>query len=1629
MSDTIKIEEIDGRIDFAVLTIRDDEFRAVLDRFKPSRTVLGGKLIYEFATLTNRIGEEITVVVSRTIDQGHGAAQTHAHSIISDLSPSWLVLAGIAGGCPDKEFTLGDVLLASRLIDFSVTAAIQDEGLEFRTTGGPMHRDVERLLGWLPAKGDTLGPWNSNESLNAAKPRIELPSSTEDTSLYGPTDFRKKVLDAIEHHFPSNGDLRPPIFRPDVLATSNVLLKQYELLEEWKKAARQISHVEMEAGGVYHAARHGGEHEIPLLCVRGISDIVGYKRSGEWTNFACQSAAALFQALLIQLPRDVWGNSLSNSRQISVGPESARESTMPTVGAMSAAFKQSSQTLMSMVVDDDERIERVEENEIESTLNEKTTALLLGPPGSGKTCLLAKVAQDATDRGLVTLALKADMFPHDLCFGEWGRRVLDLDVALFDAVKAVSTNTSVLVVVDQLDALASTVDLTSSRLNEIVEFVARCSELPNVSVLCSCRDFDYTYDTRFRRLNSKTISLALPTWESVSERLTSQGIPNANDWSDEFKEVLRTPQHLGVFLRSYSDTGNVSPFDSYQTMLGDSWSRAVVSNEERQLLQDLTKKLVATESIWTPLVSFQECSSTITALQAKGILRTEDQSLGFAHQTLLEYAKARFFTESEVSLCTFVLESGRQDSVLVRPTVWSVLTYLRRADERRYREEIERLFSSELRLHLRFLLIDFVCRQDKPHEFEVALIGVRLSQPDERTRILIAIRGKERWFRAFHATHFPDIMRLEPYDQWPMVALVSESWDFAFSECLKLVTKHWLPHEKFDQLTHRVIRECGRWTGETIAVVNRLIDRDNSDEAPYWIEDLVATVSASAPEKAGALFVRAMTRIESNLDASDRSPSRYDSPIERSKGWYDLPEIAKASPSSFLSDAWPWAVKAIQKHHKEHVGSVLYSYAGYCLAMEENEWRRESSVLTAIDAAIDAVSQDDPKQFIEITEPTWRSENAVVHRLICRGLVKCARSHPGKCLDYLLGDRRRMSVGRYAETRQSDSVAVIKAIYPALDKSEQTRLLNAIRSWSKYRDDVDQCEDQKKWDREDRLHLLSAIPGNLQSPELASQIADEKIAIPEWDRERIRSRSGFVRQIPPMTTDEMRSASDAEIVDAFSKPTVDRSMRERKEIDGGWEEPGDATACEGELAELTKENPRRGMAIMRTLANAGRVQHVGRAFRALGESDIASQDIFDFIVEIEPYGRTSEDFRYDASFMLYHRSERKIGLPDEICDLLEEWLQMPWDHESSTLVKSDPKPWEGKETILWERTGGILDTDKSFFTLMALTAGLLDGTPPDFDEWIRVLTEHLSREVSSSTWQTFCPELRWLRLETCDRDDARTLLTTVFSKFPSLPRTASGLRLIAYVSDLLEETEMQTQLRSMRNSDDALTQQGYGELLTVLAMREDEHRWASEWLDAELASVSGNAALEPVAVGIGFAASRLWSELDQPGKASSILVQLLRSSSEKVWHATGTVFWMSKSIEAGEPTEKLLGAFANYPLALDARATSEMLEHACAILPHCRSAILRVCQALVETRYEELKQMGFDAYTVGPSLVEVSMTLQRFQDTRSGGLALLENLLRAGLDDADAVLDEVDLHPKGTKSKPRRPRRKRRRKS
>jgi nucleoside phosphorylase len=295
-----------GHVDVGIITIREDEFEAMLDRFRSLRHVRGTGSDYEYTKLSTKSKAEMRVVLARCPEQGQGAAQALASTMITDLKPPWILLVGIAGALPGSEYTLGDVLLSQRMHDFSVTAAIEGKSPEFEDMGGPMAREVEKLVTGLKARRKQLGDWNTKEFLGQSKPKVNLPRSIRAKSLYGDTGWKEKVLAGLTSQFPAKGKVRNPDFFAASMITGNTLLKDTKLARIWKTTARHTSGVEMELGGVCRAARSLYDGQTRVLAIRGLSDIVGYDRDPAWTAFACRSAAAFADALISSglIPKD-----------------------------------------------------------------------------------------------------------------------------------------------------------------------------------------------------------------------------------------------------------------------------------------------------------------------------------------------------------------------------------------------------------------------------------------------------------------------------------------------------------------------------------------------------------------------------------------------------------------------------------------------------------------------------------------------------------------------------------------------------------------------------------------------------------------------------------------------------------------------------------------------------------------------------------------------------------------------------------------------------------------------------------------------------------------------------------------------------------------------------------------------------------------------------------------------------------------------------------------------------------------------------------------------------------------------------------------------------------------------------
>jgi hypothetical protein len=91
---------------------------------------------------------------------------------------------------------------------------------------------------------------------------------------------------------------RSPVFKVSPIITGNTLMKDTVLAAQMAQSARHASAIEMEFAGVLTACRYVGSGKTRALAVRGLSDIIGYKRSPEWTKFACKTAASLSYTLI-----------------------------------------------------------------------------------------------------------------------------------------------------------------------------------------------------------------------------------------------------------------------------------------------------------------------------------------------------------------------------------------------------------------------------------------------------------------------------------------------------------------------------------------------------------------------------------------------------------------------------------------------------------------------------------------------------------------------------------------------------------------------------------------------------------------------------------------------------------------------------------------------------------------------------------------------------------------------------------------------------------------------------------------------------------------------------------------------------------------------------------------------------------------------------------------------------------------------------------------------------------------------------------------------------------------------------------------------------------------------------------
>ena len=1295
-----------------------------------------------------------------------------------------------------------------------------------------------------------------------------------------------------------------------------------------------------------------------------------------------------------------------------------------------------------------EWIERPELDELVklTTSQERSVTAILGEPGGGKSAILARLGTKLADMGVVLLAIKADQLPKRTAtlrdLDDW----IGCEVSATEALRGLAVDHRVVVLIDQLDALSDLMDQHTERLGLIIRFVNSIRHIQNLVIIVSCREFEFRNDVRFVSLDAEEVSLQRPAWEQVDSVLAARGFETSS-WSDEVQDVLRTPQHLAMFLENGVNGKDTPLFTTYQGLLSDILrKRLEIPHGERavEVAEAIAAAMADEEELWLGRARFEtEFAWELERLEESGFLiRSENRlSIGFRHQTVFDFLRARGFLRTRRSLEEYVIDQ-KQQSLFVRPILWSTLNYLRASDSAAYRRQFTALWRREdLRPHVRSLLIRFLGHLSDPDSQEARWLFPGLEQEVVRSAILSAISGSLGWFKLIDS-RLSGLMTVEPEKAWEVTPILRTAATVTPKAVLSLVRQHWIHDENYLPCALVVLQEVVDWEEDDVELACILVDY--APENTFVVQEIAKKVSISTPDLAPRIVARYLQASIRKLDAdthrprvSDEADGTVERDVEQSimfgdatrpyqrlidsgSDWHRIDDLAQRCPKAFVVAIWPWLVNLYDRlgrsenphvvHYRDHQGLSF---------LRDNSDRQP--LQSAIEESIRSYAESDPEAFLEFVHKEKHSDVRVLHRLLAMGLVKIAEQYSGTVLDYLLEDRRRFALGDMGN-ELGETQALIAAVASSLRSEEALRLESAIIDWTWYRTslhggDAKARRDRQKWMRTRRLRLLKAFPVDRLSEAGLQYVNREERAFPSLGNEDRRISGGWIGS--PMSSEQMERATDGQVLALFEELTDDT----------GWDHPrrryshsvGGSVQASREFASFASRSPERALPLIRSFQAGKTERPAGAALAELAKGDVDPAELIACVQEFDDRGFKSIEFRTDAARCLGDVARRAGGLNDKTCGLLESWIdecEPVADTDSGDSVNGAAGDIaegniaeESKQaSLLWDVRPGYAVPHGNYPFLESLMWGYLRREPAALNNWLGALERHLSRREDARVWQEVAEDL-W-RLIEADRTRAVEFLGSLFSSVPEVFRSGTGATLIAQVMSWLPRGLF------IRIVDDWISgvwrkgPQAAGEVMALDLCRNPEAEDAVRRVERIISGDWSEAAsIEGMRAGVTYTFAAAWSEAPLRAMATGYLVRLARTGTPAADRALSKCFSKAGQLAPDDHTRDLLEALLERPGVL-VNGGHFLIEGMKGLLRDGwrPDLVFRVTEAVIAEKAKELGDIRTAWAADAGELADIAVTLHRIPDTRELGLALCERLMDArsyGLDERISKIDRL----------------------
>ena len=272
-------------VDYLIVTFIREEHEAVQHYFRESehKIISDNPGSTRVMSMLTESGQTVKVAIARITKMGNITALMDVLNLIKEQQPKLVLAVGIAGAVPTNDIFLGDVLLVNEIHDMSLGAETE-EGREESIASSHLKPVVNKFT--VSVIDLDFEAWR-NQATRIERPKV---GGIDDVDTED-----KEWIEKIKKTLLENGERPKPKIVDGAIASSDQLVKSVGFMKQRLSSSRDILANDMESAGVAKACE---EKNTPLLIVRAISDIVGYKRGDDWKLYACKIAASCARELV-----------------------------------------------------------------------------------------------------------------------------------------------------------------------------------------------------------------------------------------------------------------------------------------------------------------------------------------------------------------------------------------------------------------------------------------------------------------------------------------------------------------------------------------------------------------------------------------------------------------------------------------------------------------------------------------------------------------------------------------------------------------------------------------------------------------------------------------------------------------------------------------------------------------------------------------------------------------------------------------------------------------------------------------------------------------------------------------------------------------------------------------------------------------------------------------------------------------------------------------------------------------------------------------------------------------------------------------------------------------------------------